>query len=100
MARTITKIQATEAALRKLGARDISKEEADQVLNNSYVIIKNLRGRASRRQLSTRRTLIGRTDGGRSLTLVIEETLEPTSWLIVTGWNSTERERKILTKKG
>jgi hypothetical protein len=33
--------------------------------------------------------LIGRTDGGRYLTMVIEQTAEPTSWLIVTGWPST-----------
>jgi hypothetical protein len=25
--------------------------------------------------------VIGRTDGGRELTLVVEETLEPTTWL-------------------
>jgi hypothetical protein len=33
-----------------------------------------------------RRLLIGRTDGGRALTLVIEQTIDPTTWLIVTGW--------------
>jgi hypothetical protein len=43
-----------------------------------------------------RRQLIGRTDGGRALTLVIEQTLEPTTWLVITGWDSTEAERKIL----
>ena len=31
-----------------------------------------------------RRALIGRTDGDRVLTLVIEQTIEPTSWLIIT----------------
>ena len=41
--------------------------------------------------------LIGRTDGGRALTLVLERTIDPTSWLIVTGWEATERERRILT---
>jgi len=30
------------------------------------------------------------------VTLVIERTLEPTTWLIVTGWGSTEVERKML----
>ena len=29
--------------------------------------------------------LVGRTNGGRVLTLVLERTLDPTSWLIVTG---------------
>jgi uncharacterized DUF497 family protein len=98
MARTISQIRATEAALGKLGARGISEEEAEQLLNNAFVIVRNLRGRAPRDQPSERRTLIGRTDGGRTLTLVIEQTVEPTSWLIITGWTATERERKILAK--
>ena len=98
MAPTISQIRATEAALGKLGARDISEEEAEQILNNAYVIARNLRGRAPRRQPGARRTLIGRTDGDRVLTLVIEETIEPTSWLIITGWTATERERKLLDR--
>ena len=98
MAPTISQIRATEAALDKLGARGISEEEAEQLLNNAFVIAKNLRGRAPRHQPSERRTLIGRTDGGRVLTIVIEQTIEPTSWLIITGWTATERERRILER--
>ena len=45
-----------------------------------------------------RRILIGRSDAGRFLTLVIEETIEPTTWLIVTGWESTSAERMILER--
>jgi hypothetical protein len=33
-----------------------------------------------------------------TLTLVIEQTLEPTTWLIVTGWNSTAAERNPLSR--
>jgi hypothetical protein len=40
--------------------------------------------------------LIRRTNGGRDLTLVIERTVDPTTWLIVTGWVSTDVEPKIL----
>jgi len=40
--------------------------------------------------------LIGSTDGGMPLTLVIERTVEPTTWLIVTGWSSTQRERRLV----
>jgi hypothetical protein len=40
--------------------------------------------------------VIGRTHGGRHLTLVIEATLEPTTWMLVTGWESTAAERRIL----
>lgn len=47
----------------------------------------------------TRRFLIGRTSGGRVLTLVIEQTIDPTTWLIVTGWSATERERILLERK-
>jgi len=43
-----------------------------------------------------RALLIGSTDGGRILTLGIERTVDPTSWLIVTGWSSTQTERKML----
>jgi hypothetical protein len=46
----------------------------------------------------TRRFLIGRTSGGRVLTLVIEQTIDPTTWLIVTGCSATERERILLGK--
>ena len=49
------------------------------------------RGERGRRWL-----LIGRTDGGRALTVVIVQTVEPTTWLIITGWDSTDAERKIL----
>jgi hypothetical protein len=45
-----------------------------------------------------RRFLIGSTDGGRVLTLVIEQTVEPTTWLIVTGWNATAAERNLLSR--
>jgi hypothetical protein len=40
--------------------------------------------------------LIGRTNGGRPLTLVVEQTLDPTTWLVVNGWEATDSERKIL----
>jgi hypothetical protein len=40
--------------------------------------------------------LIGRTDGGRILTLVVEATADAATWQIVTGWDSTPAERKLL----
>jgi hypothetical protein len=46
-----------------------------------------------------RRFLIGSTDGGRALTLVIEQTVDPTTWLIVTGWDATAAERRILNRQ-
>jgi len=85
----VHQLLATDVALDKLGARGITGEEAEQVPRNHHAIARNPRGGA-------RRLLVGRTDGGRWLTLVLERTVEPTAWLIVTGWSSTAAERKIV----
>lgn len=94
----VNQLLATEVALDKLGARAISSAEAEQAIWNRHVMIRNRRGRAERRQRETRRLLIGRSDAGRLLTLVIEETIEPTTWLLITGWESTPAERMILER--
>lgn len=96
MADVISQLLATETSLEKLGARAISIAEAEQAIWNRHVIAKNRRGSKERRQPGTRRLLIGSTDGNRALTLVIEETVEPTTWLLVTGWDSTPAERRIM----
>ncbi len=82
----------TEAALEKLGGRNISSHEAEQVPRNADVIVRSPRSARP----GTRRLLIGRTDGDRALTLVIEQTFGETTWLIVTGWASNAIERRIL----
>jgi hypothetical protein len=94
----VNQLLATEAALDKLGVRGISAAEAQQAIWNRHVLIRNRRGSALRSQRELRRLLIGRNDGGRRLTLVIEETVEPTTWLLITGWASTPVERMILEK--
>ncbi len=33
------------------------------------------------------------------LTLVIERTSDPTTWLTVTGWDATARERRLLESR-
>lgn len=98
MSDAVNELLATEAALDKLGARGISLPETEQTIWNRHVIVKNRRGAPQRRQPSTRRLLIGRSDTDRVLTLVIEETVDPTTWLLVTGWDSTPAERKILER--
>jgi hypothetical protein len=76
----------------KLGARGILVAEARQLLRNRHEIAPNPRGQGD----GNRQMLIGRTDGGRVLTLVIEPTFDPNSWVIVTGWTASPRERKVL----
>jgi hypothetical protein len=91
----VVELLLTEAALDKLGARTISADDVAQLPRNAHVVVRNPRAPTPR----SRRLLIGRTNGGRSLTLVIEQTVEPTTWLIVTGWESTEIERKLLSDR-
>jgi hypothetical protein len=93
MAEMISQLLATDAARVKLGARDISTAEAEQLPRNGHTTARNPRGSG---QEGERLMLIGRTDGGRILTLVIERTVDPTTWLIITGWPATDRERRIL----
>lgn len=93
MGDTVHELLVTEVGLGKLGARQISAEEAAQVPHNRHAIVRNPHAGASP---GRRRLLIGATDGGRLLTLVIEQTMEPTSWLIVTGWSTTAAERRII----
>jgi hypothetical protein len=78
--------------------RGISAAEAEHAIWNRHVLIKNRRGSSRRSQREMRRLLIGHSDSGRRLTLVIEETVEPTTWMLVTGWESTSAERMILEK--
>ena len=90
---SVRELLMTSAAIDKLGHRGIGVAEAEQLFKNAHRIAPNPGGRSD---WPARRLLIGRTNGGRYLTLVVEETIEPTTWLIVTGWDSSESERKIL----
>jgi hypothetical protein len=84
----VSLLVATDGAIEKLGARDISAEEAAQLARNRHAVL------SSARVAGRRRFLIGAADGGRVLTLVVEQTVDPTTWLVVTGW--TAAERRIL----
>ena len=89
---TITGIGATFGISTSSGARGISPDEAAVLPRNRHVVVHDPRGPG------TRRFLIGASDGRRVLTLVIEWTMEPTTWLIVTGWDATAAERRILSR--
>ena len=82
----------TDTAAGKLGRRDISDVEVEQLLGNRHVTVRN----PSAAGKPLRRLLIGLTDGDRILTLVIEQTVEPTTWLVISGWTATIEERRML----
>jgi hypothetical protein len=86
-------LDASDVARMKLGARGISVAEARQLLRNRHGTDQNPRGPGGD---GSRLLLVGQTDGGRVLTLVIERTLDPNSWEIVTGWTASPRERKVI----
>lgn len=93
----IRELLVTEPVEEKLARHGISSEEAQQLIDNRYVIVANTgRRRRHQRELDARRLAIGQTNGGRTLTLVIERTLDPTTWLAVTGWDATPAERRML----
>jgi hypothetical protein len=93
MALRVFHLAASDAVRMKLGARGISVVEARELLHNRHKVGPNPRGP---RGEGGRQTLIGQTDGGRVLTLIIEPTVDPNSWEIVTGWTADPRERKVL----
>jgi hypothetical protein len=91
----VSHLEASDITRMKLGARGISVAEARQLTHNRYETGPNPR---EPRSEGRRRMLIGQTDGGRVLTLVIEPTPDPISWVIVTGWTASPRERKVLLR--
>jgi uncharacterized DUF497 family protein len=91
----VSHLDASDVGRMKLGARGISVAEARQLPHNRYKTAPN---RGQPRSESDRVMLIGRTNGGRVLTLVIERTPDPNSWVIVTGWTASPRERKVLSR--
>lgn len=93
MADVVHELLVTEVGLEKLAARGITAAEAEQMPRNPHVTVRNPHAGG---EPNTRRLLIGLTNGGRALTLVIEQMVEPSTWLIVTGWNATDAERRLL----
>jgi uncharacterized DUF497 family protein len=93
MPHVVHELLATELARDKLAARGITPAEVEQVPRNLHRIVRNPHEET---EPGRRRMLIGEKDGGRVLTLVMERTVEPTTWLVVTGWSATAAERNLL----
>ncbi|MCP9489739.1 MAG: hypothetical protein MSC31_07660 [Solirubrobacteraceae bacterium MAG38_C4-C5] len=74
-----------------------SPDELRQLLANAHVTAANPAGPNASTGIA-RHLLIGRTDGGRALTVVIEATLYPTTWLPVTAWEASPAERRLLER--
>jgi len=88
----------TEVVIEKLGRRSISAIEARQLLVHHHVVLRNRPGNEAKGPVGGRKLIIGRTSGGRYLTLVVEPTVDPTDWLVVTGWDSANHERRMVER--
>lgn len=93
MPESIFELLLTEIAEAKIGRRGISDDEVRQLLFNAYVMVENPRSVPK----GARWLMIGRTDGGRVLTAVVERTVDRTTWILVTAWDSGPAERKLLS---
>jgi len=74
----------------ELAAHSVSLVEVMQMLSNRYTVRRNKRAAGGTRQL------IGETDGGRVLTVILVETAVDGRWRPITGWESTQDEKGAL----
>ena len=86
----IAELEFDEDNEEKLAAHGISAMEVLELLANTFTLRRNKKNRSGARQL------IGQTNGGRSLTIVLAPTHTPERWRPVTGWYSTPSERRFL----
>ena len=79
----------------KLGRRGIAPREVIQLQANGAVTKRNPRPRAPGSRL-----LIGPTDGGRLLTVVVErDQTDEAIWHIRTGWESSRAEQMFYYRR-
>lgn len=73
-----------------LAEHGVVPREVRELLGNEHVTTANPAGGRDRV------LLIGRTNGGRFLTISMERTDDPGTWKPITGWTSTPPERRLL----
>jgi uncharacterized DUF497 family protein len=76
----------------KLADHGITPWELHQMLSNRHVTADNPRGGEGRI------LLIGETNGGRLLTVSLQDTNDPAVWRPVTGWDSSDGERSLFQR--
>ena len=82
-----------EQARSKLLARDIEEWEPYEVLFNRWVLLRNKKRRAATHRL------VGRTDSGRLLTLLVRESQDAGTWEVLNGWNASKGEVTLFNRR-
>lgn len=86
----------SELAETKLSRRAISRYEVAQMRRNGLYATRNPHPRVEGSRL-----VVGQTDGGRFITLILQpDAVDPAIWHVMTGWTSTARERKHYRRRG
>lgn len=87
----IVKFITNDLGFAKLGRRGISLSEIEQMRRNGAVVVRNPRAREAGSRL-----VIGRTYGGRMLTVVaVPSPFDSAIWHVRTAWESSTRERRL-----
>ena len=86
----IAELEMDDYNLAKLAEHRITPHEVLQLLQNAFTVRRNKKSRGGERQL------IGRTNGGRTLTIILAPTTLEERWRPITGWDSTDAERRAL----
>lgn len=60
---------------------------------NPWVLLRNKKHRAASHRL------VGRTDSGRLLTLLVKETMDTGIWEVMNGWDSSKGERTLFGRR-
>lgn len=79
-----------EENIEHVGRHGVSPREIEQITGNPYITARNARGPKNRI------FMIGRTDGDRMLTVVLEATEDDAVWRPVTAWDAAPEERRLL----
>lgn len=86
----IAELEFDDYNIEKLFQHGVAPQEVVQILDNRFTVRRNKsRGKGERQ-------LIGETNGGRLLTIIIASTRVPDRWRPLTGWDSTSAERRAL----
>lgn len=86
-------VQVTQAVRNKLAARGIDEWEPHEVAFGRYVLLRNKKHRAASHRL------VGRTEAGRMLTILVRETEEDGIWDVRNGWDSSDGERTLYERR-
>ena len=84
----IREFEVDDANLQHLYERGVTLADLDAMLATRITVIRN------KRRASGTYKFVGRGQGGRALTLVVTETPVVGRWRPITGWESTDAERR------